>query len=167
MIMSAAIEVSTTENAGELHDRLLTIGSTTVIDTLQSIENESVTTTIQKEASENKTAPKLNKENCKIDFSKSGIEIYNLIRGLSPYPAAWCEFVDYKNTYLVKVYEAIFTPISHHLVIGNVISSKKELKIALKDGFLEIKALQLPGKKQMKTHELLNGMAFSDKTTAQ
>ena len=149
------------------HDRLLTIGSTTVIDTLQSIENESVKTTIQKEANENKTAPKLNKENCKIDFSKSGSEIYNLIRGLSPYPVAWCEFVDDKNTYLIKIYEAIFTSISHEFVVGSVISTKKELKIALKDGFLEIKALQLPGKKQMKTHELLNGMIFSDKTTAQ
>ena len=167
MIMNAAIEISITENAGELHDRLLILGRTTVIDTLQSIENQLVRTTIQKEGVENKTAPKLNKENCKIDFSKSGTEIYNLIRGLSPYPVAWCEFVDDKNTYSIKIYDAIFTSIVHEFMVGSIISSKKELKIALKDGFLEIKTLQMPGKKQMKTHELLNGMAFSDKTTAQ
>ncbi len=70
------------------------LGSRTVIETLALIENENVSTTIQEETAEIKTAYKLNKENCKIDWTKSALEINNLIRGLSPYPAAWCFFSD-------------------------------------------------------------------------
>ncbi len=61
---------------------------------MKLIETGNVVTKIQKETDDIKTAYKLNKENCKIDWSKSGAEIHNLIRGLSPYPAAWCDFKD-------------------------------------------------------------------------
>jgi methionyl-tRNA formyltransferase len=82
MILSSEI-VDSNENAG-YHDRLIHLGSETVINTL-NIEGN-VITTIQKDASEIKSAFKLNKENCKIDWTKSALEINNLIRGLSPYP---------------------------------------------------------------------------------
>ena len=164
IILSNTINIEATENAGQLHDKLLDIGSTTVLDTLNLIANGIVKTIAQKENVLQKNAPKLTKENCKIDFNRSGTDIYNLIRGLSPYPAAWCEFSDDKLEHLLKIYDAKFTPAEHKYVIGAVLCTKKELKVAISDGFLEILTLQIAGKKKMTTIELLNGFQFSDKT---
>jgi len=161
MILSKETEISTTENAGSLHDRLMEIGSEAVVETLSLIEKGNVVTTIQTDSSEIKTAYKLNKDNCKIDFSKSGLQVYNLIRGLSPYPSAWCFIKDGNEEWNVKIYEANFILESHNLDIGSLISSKKEMKIAVQDGFIEIISIQFPGKKRMKVTELLNGMVFS------
>lgn len=166
MILSATIEISENETAGELHDKLMNLGSTTVIDTLKLIEKGTVETKIQVDSAEIKTANKLNKENCKIDFSKSGVEIHNLIRGLSPYPCAWCYFKDENQEYNVKIYESKFHLEQHSITIGQLISTKKDLKIAITDGFIEVLSLQFPGKKKMKTSELLNGMSFSEQSLA-
>ena len=166
MIMSKEISISDNENAGQLHDRLMNLGSEAVVETLHLIENENVTLTIQAENDEIKTAYKLNKENCKIDFTKKGKEIHNLIRGLSPYPASWCFIKDEKEEWNVKIYEAKFVEEIHSLNSGEIIYGKKELKIAVTDGFLEILSLQFPGKKRMTTSELLNGTTFSGKVKA-
>ncbi len=161
MILSKETAISSTENAGELHDRLMSIGCRAVIETLHLIESGNVTTTIQTESVDIKTAYKLNKENCKIDFSKSGEEIYNLIRGLSPYPNAWCWIKDGKEEWNVKIYAAKLISETHNYEIGSIITTKKEMKFAVKDGFIETISMQFPGKKAMKTSEILNGMSFS------
>lgn len=166
MILSKETPISQTENAGELHDRLMTIGSEAVVETLALIAKGNVVTTIQTDSSEIKTAYKLNKDNCKIDFSKSGKEIYNLIRGLSPYPSAWCFFKDGTEEWNVKIYEAKLIEESHNYGVGSIITTKKEMKIAVQDGFIEVMSLQFPGKKAMKTSELLNGMTFSSDSKA-
>ena len=162
MILSSETEIDPDENAGQLHDRLMNLGSSTVIDTLALIEEGKVVTTIQTEDADIKTAYKLNKENCKIDWSKSSLEINNLIRGLSPYPASWCFFTDKGQEWNVKIYEAKIISETHRFSIGAIISSKKELKIATKDGFIQVLNLQFPGKKRMTTAELLNGISFSE-----
>lgn len=161
MILSKETPISATENAGELHDRLMHLGCEAVVETLSLIEKGEVTTTIQTDSSEIKTAYKLNKENCKVDFNKTPIEIYNLIRGLSPYPNAWCIIKDGENEWNIKVYEANLVLESHDYKVGSIITTKKEMKIALEDSFLELKSIQFPGKKRMTTSELLNGMTFS------
>jgi len=161
MILSSEIEIAPDENAGQLHDRLMQLGSETVLETLALIEKGNVTTTIQKENPEIKTAYKLNKENCKIDWTKSAKEIYNQIRGLSPYPSAWCFFQDKNEEWNVKIHEAKMTLEDHSNVVGSLICSKKEMKIAVKDGFIEVISIQFPGKKKMNVGELLNGIAFS------
>lgn len=162
MILNSEIAIEPTESAGELHDRLMNLGSKTVIDTLKIIENGNVTTTIQEDNDEIKTAYKLNKENCKIDWTKSGDEINNLIRGLSPYPAAWCFLKDKNEELSIKIYEAKLVAESHTLETGTVISTKKEIKIAIKNGYILLLSLQLPGKKRMQVAELLNGISFSE-----
>ncbi|RYJ51744.1 methionyl-tRNA formyltransferase [Flavobacterium petrolei] len=161
MILSSEIPIDETENAGHLHDRLMELGSKTVIDTLEMIETENVSTEIQKDTNDIKTAYKLNKENCKIDWTKSAQEINNLIRGLSPYPAAWCFFEDKNEEWNVKIYEAKIISEEHNHPIGSLICTKKEMKIAVKNGFIQILNLQFPGKKKMSAPELLNGIAFS------
>ena len=161
MILSSEIAIDENENAGHLHDRLMNLGSTTVVDTLSLIQNGNVTTIIQQEDADTKTAYKLNKENCKIDWSKSAMEINNLIRGLSPYPAAWCFFTDKSEEWNVKIYESKIIIEEHNYISGSIICTKKEMKVAVKDGFIQILQIQLPGKKKMNTSELLNGVSFS------
>ena len=167
MILSSEIAIDENENAGHLHDRLMKLGSNTVVDTLSLIQNGTVTTTIQQEDADTKTAYKLNKENCKIDWSKSALEINNLIRGLSPYPAAWCFFLNKNEEWNVKIYESKIISEEHNHIVGSIICTKKEMKIAVKDGFIQILQIQLPGKKKMNTSELLNGVTFSADAKAQ
>ncbi|SHN04404.1 methionyl-tRNA formyltransferase [Flavobacterium xinjiangense] len=166
MILSSEIEIGDTENAGQLHDRLMDLGSKTVIDTLKLIEKGNVTTVIQTENSAIKTAYKLNKENCKIDWTNPASEINNLIRGLSPYPAAWCFFEDKNEDWNVKIYEATVILEDHSFSVGQLICTKKEMKIAVTNGFIQVLNLQFPGKKRMTTAELLNGISFSENAKA-
>ena len=166
MILSKETPISISENAGVLHDRLMDLGCEAVTETLSLIEKGLVQTTIQEDSSEIKTAYKLNKDNCKIDFTKSGIEIYNLIRGLSPYPSAWCTILDRDNEWSVKMYEAKLVLENHNNAIGSILTTKKEMKIAVQEGYLEIASLQFPGKKRMTTAELLNGMTLSNEAKA-
>lgn len=166
MIQSEEIGIEPNENAGQLHDKLMNLGCDTVLHTLQAIENGKVTTTVQNESPDIKTAYKLNKENCKIDWSKSITDIYNLIRGLSPYPAAWCFFGDKGEEWNVKIYEAKPVLEKHNHIIGSLVCTKKEMKIAVNEGYIQILSLQFPGKKKMTTSELLNGVSFSDEAKA-
>lgn len=162
MILSAATEIDANENAGQLHDRLMEIGSKTVIDTLKTIEKGDVETTIQNDSSDIKTAYKLNKDNCKIDWTKSADEIHNLIRGLSPYPAAWCFIADKEQEWNVKVYSASVVAEDHEHPIGKLIADKKSLKVVVQDGYIDLLQLQFPGKNKMDAQQLLNGMSFSE-----
>lgn len=164
MILQTETLIDKNETAGELHDRLMTIGSQTVIETLDLIEKNTVTPKQQDDSLISKTAYKLNKDNCKIDWNKNGIEVHNQIRGLSPYPAAWTQLKDGENEWNIKVYQSEFIPEEHNYTLRSVLTTKKELKIAVKNGFLLVKELQFPGKKKMKTYELLNGIQLSSNT---
>jgi methionyl-tRNA formyltransferase len=166
MILSKETTIGANESAGELHDRLMQLGSEAVIETLHLIKEGKATTTLQTEHPEVKTAYKLNKDNCKIDWSQSGKTIFNLIRGLSPYPAAWTYIKDGENEWNVKIYAASFEEKEQTNAIGSVTTTKKEIFIATKDGVLKITSLQFPGKKRMQAHELLNGISFSEKAIA-
>ncbi len=161
MILNAETAIGNNESAGELHDRLMQLGSETVTQTLALIGNGKVTTTIQEDNAEIKTAYKLNKENCKIDWHQPASEIHNLIRGLSPYPAAWCFISDKGEEWNVKIYQSNIVLEAHTLVVGQLVCTKKELKIAVRDGFIQIESLQFPGKKKMNTTEFLNGIQFT------
>lgn len=161
MILKASVDIEENETAGQLHDRLMNLGKETVIKTLTLIENDTAETTIQSEDADIKTAYKLNRDNCKIDWTKPGAEIHNLVRGLSPYPAAWCFFNDNGQEWNVKVYETLFTNEEHGKTVGTIIADKKEISVAVKDGIIKIMSLQFPGKKRMTAKELLNGMTFS------
>ena len=166
MILSTKILINETESAGQLHDRLMDLGSKTVIDTLEMIEKDTVTKIIQKDTADIKTAYKLTKENCKIDWTKSAVEINNLVRGLSPYPAAWCFIEDRNEQWNAKIYESKIVLEDHDYTVGRLICSKKEIKIAVENGFIQVLSLQFPGKKKMNTPEFLNGITFSNEVKA-
>jgi methionyl-tRNA formyltransferase len=167
IILSSEIAINPDENAGQLHDRLMYLGSAVVIKTVELIEKENIITIVQTESAEIKTAYKLNKENCKIDWAKSASEINNLIQGLCPYPAAWCFFSDKSEEWNVKIYEAKVLVDEHSLATGTLICTRKEMKIAIENGYIQILSLQFPGKKKMTASELLNGMSFSEAAKVQ
>lgn len=160
IILKKETNISPIETAGELHDRLMNLGSETVIETLKLIEKGNFKTEIQPEKEE-KTAYKLNKENCKIDWNRKSEEIFNQIRGLNPYPAAWTFINDLENNWNVKIFDSEIKLESHSITPGTIFSDKKSLKIATTNGFIEVLSLQFPGKKRMNTKDLLNGISFS------
>ena len=148
---------------GELHDELMTIGSQLVIKTVQEIENGNITTTIQPETKDLKTAYKLNRDNCKIDWSDSIDNIYNKIRGLNPFPTAWCYLDNNEEELLsVKIYGVKKEKVNHQNDFGTIILTKDEMKVYCDGGYINIVEIQLPGKRKMDVKSLLNGYQFSD-----
>ena len=166
IILQDKTPISDNENAGSLHDRLMEMGGQTVIKTLELIANQQVQTVQQPENADLKTAYKLNKENCKINWQQNAKTIHNQIRGLSPYPAAWCFIKDQELEWNVKIYESEIITENHTLPAGTIITDKNSLKVAVNDGFINIKNIQFPGKKRMPAKDLLNGVQFSENALA-
>lgn len=160
MLLHAKTTIGPNETAGELHDRLMKLGAQTVLDTVQLIAEGNPSTQIQAESTDLKTAHKLNKENCKIDWNQKAQTIHNLIRGLSPYPAAWCYLFNHNQESTLKIYASQIERTEHELAAGTLIADKKTLKVAVLDGFVHLVNVQLPGKNKMKVADLLNGFTF-------
>lgn len=162
MIFQKEIDIESHENAGSLHDKLMDSGSELVLKTVHAIEHNKVKTIPQKDTKNIKTAYKLNKDNCKINWKDSIDNIYNHIRGLSPYPAAWCTLINDEEKLDVKIYKAEKEFENHAFDSGTIIASKKDLKVAVAEGYLIIKEIKLPGKRAMDIKSLLNGYTFSN-----
>lgn len=163
IIAQEKVTIGENETAGELHDKLMEIGSQLVLKTVRDIENENVNPQPQNENQELKEAFKIFKPFCKINWAKSINEIHNHIRGLSPYPTAWTEFKNKETDKIIscKVFKSRKIKEKHNLSVGEIVTSKTELKIAVNDGFISISELQLAGKKRMNIVALLNGFDFN------
>lgn len=161
IIMQKELDIAPDENAGKLHDRLMLDGSELVLKTVKSIEESTINTKAQTEVENIKTAYKIHKHTCKIDWNESIDVIYNKIRGLSPYPAAWTELATNDSILAVKIYEVTKVKEEHNFDNGIIISEKKSVKVAVNGGYIEIHILQLPGKKKMDVKALLNGFSFT------
>lgn len=154
--------IDPSETVGQLHDRLMNLGSDLVLKTVEQIAKGEVNTYIQPQTEDLKTAYKLNKDNCKIDWTQDVTTVYNKIRGLNPFPSAWCFLQNGDEKLSVKVFGVSKEEISHNMDFGKIISSKSEIKVAVKNGFIYIKELQLPGKRKMEISSLLNGYEFNN-----
>lgn len=162
MILQEEVSIAPDENAGSLHDRLMHLGSSLVLKTVEIIESDNAKPKPQTANSPLKTAYKLNRDNCKIDWKQPLDDIYDLIRGLSPYPAAWCKLVNGDDVLDIKIYEAEKEIENHNNSIGTIISTKKELKVSVAKGYIKVLKLKLPGKKLMETKSLLNGYGIEN-----
>ena len=160
MILQKEQSILSTDTAGDLHDKLMCLGSDLVIDTVKLIEKGKVKTIPQSENADIKTAHKLNKDNCLINWNDSLDNIYNKVRGLNPYPAAWCLLKNKNETLNVKVYQVEKQLEKHKLDMGQVVSTKSEVKVAVPKGFIILKEIKLPGKRKMDIKSLLNGYVF-------
>ncbi len=162
VILQNKTNIEPNETVGQLHDKLMHLGSDLVVETLKLIEKGEVKTKKQA-AKSNKLAYKIHTDTCKIDWNASSEKIHNHIRGLNPYPAAWTVLADNEQEINVKIYDCEFEIENHDVAPGKLVINKKSIKVATKDGFLKIKRLKLAGKKLMDTASLLNGYSFSDK----
>ncbi|HSM62537.1 MAG TPA: methionyl-tRNA formyltransferase, partial [Gillisia sp.] len=160
MILQKETPIEPDENVGRLHDRLMVLGAELVVETLALIKEDKVHTTIQEESDTLNEAPKLTKENTRIDWSLSLDHIYNFIRGLNPYPAAWTLIKNGELELKAKLFDVEKLLEAHSTEIGKIIQENNKIKIAVRDGFLLVNEIQLPGKRKMKTKELLNGYQF-------
>lgn len=167
IIGQRTVDISDTDSAGTLHDKLMTIGARLVIDSVEDIaagviQPQDQPCVADPSLSTIRSAPKIFKGDCKIDWNDNITSIYNKIRGLSPYPAAWCDF---EGT-TAKLIEA-------HIELGpsgdipGIWSSdnRKELKISCPGGWICIDRLQMAGKKSMNTDEFLRGYKMLNLST--
>ncbi len=161
IILQKKISIENDENAGSLHDNLMTLGSSLVIETINLIATNKVATQKQNEISSLKSAYKIHKETCEIDWNSSIETIYNHIRGLSPYPAAWTTLYNKDTKTLVKIYKVRKELAEHQLKNGHIMATKKEMKVAVQKGFIHLLEIQLQGKRKMKTNEVLNGLKLN------
>jgi len=165
IVFREEIPVGPDETAGELHNRMMFIGAELVLQTVKAVESGSLNLIPQTEFIRPgellKTAPKIFKDDCRMDFRNDIHVLHNQVRGLSPFPGAFftLEMPDGELLQIKVLRSAIETAgtvLTHELITDG----KSELKISAKNGFLRILELQLPGKKRMKTEELLRGFRF-------
>ena len=159
IILQERISIADDENVGSVHDRLMTMGAglvTRTVDLIIDSENNSqpVPTIPQDDSLQLKAAPKIFKDTCAIDFSRSALQVYNHIRGLSPYPAAWISEMPSSHPLAdvlkgAKVYKAATTLLSEQ---------KGHIIVPCAEGYIDLLELQLPGKKRMDAPALLNGL---------
>jgi methionyl-tRNA formyltransferase len=160
IILQEEIAVSDNETVGTLHDKLMFLGADLVAKTIDLISDGNVTTKKQPELEE-KSAPKLNPENTKIDWTDSLDNIYNKIRGLNPFPTAWTLIKNDDEEISAKIYAIQKEICEHQFMVGKIITTKKEMKVAVHNGFIIIDEIKLSGKKKMDIKSLLNGYSFS------
>lgn len=162
IILQEKTAITENDTAGTLHDRLMYLGADLVVKTVQDIEKGSVKTVMQKNTVSLKIAHKIHRETCKIDWSASLETIHNKIRGLTPYPTAWTTLVNGEEKISLKIYAASKEKTPHNEHTGKVLVDNKMLKIAVENGFIHLLEIQLPGKRKMKTQDLLNGFNFEE-----
>lgn len=149
------VDIADDMTAGQLHDLLMVTGGQLVIDSVEMIARGDIKTLVQDDSMAS-IAPKIFKQDCKLDFAQTGLVIVNKIRGLSPYPAAWIDILDTT----AKVFSASFNPFDNSSVVETGIiesDSKTFLRIACSDGWIYLNDLQLSGKKRMNIADFLRG----------
>ncbi len=146
--------ISEDDDAGSLYERLMHKGGTLVLKTVEAIAEDRVESKPQVYTENLPKAPKIFKETCEIDWTKSAEEIYNFIRGLSPYPTAWTRVKDV----VYKIYKASFEVVNQHNPPAYIETDNKNyIKIACKDGWVILEEIQMEGRKKMNVKEFLNG----------
>lgn len=167
VIQRRSIPIADDDNVGVIHDKLMVMGAEMVCETVDNIIADRVVPIAQEELTTDeplRPAPKIFKDTCRLNFSCNVEQLYNQVRGLSPYPAAWYEWVAPDGAISsVKVYEATRRVCNHSLACGSIVTDgKKTIEIACADGFLSIHSLQLAGKKRLTAEELLRGYKLTN-----
>lgn len=170
VIQQEKVAIAETDNVGIIHDRLMELGGKLVIETVNAILENRIKPIAQEDmtqSTELRAAPKIFKETCRINWENNIQHIYNFIRGLSPYPAAWTELhCEQEAPLMMKIYETEKIVECHNEKIGTMKTDDKNyLHVAVKDGYISIKSLQLAGKKRLSITEFLRGFKLSSSMT--
>ena len=168
IIFQEKTPIAENDTAGDIHDRLMLIGSELILKTVKAVEKSDYPqldqATLIAPGIEIKNAPKIFKDDCKIDWGKSIDDIHNFIRGLSPYPTAFTELLSPDgNSITLKIFNCKKEYAEHDLRYSTIISDSKScLKLAVNGGYIHITDLQLAGKKRMLIHDFLRGFQFNN-----
>ncbi len=163
ILLKKEIDIWENDTVGTVHDSLMEIGAKLVLETIDALAEGNIKATPQDELTANteiKHAPKIFKEECKIDWTNNVESIYNLIRGLSPYPAAWSTLFheETRKEIPTKIFFAMHVDGKKNTTPGTIESDGKNfVKVACTNGWLQITDLQIAGKKRMKIQDFLRG----------
>jgi methionyl-tRNA formyltransferase len=164
ILMQASFAISDTDTAGEIHDTMKEIGAMLLVKTVQALAENTISESVQIKSDESPDAyphaPKIFTETCKIDFKQTTTQVYNFIRGLAPYPAAFT-FLEGKK---LKIYAAQKVIEQTKYLPGNYVTDEKTfLHFTTADGYINLVDIQLEGKKRMEIKEFLRGYRFVNK----
>jgi methionyl-tRNA formyltransferase len=167
IIFQEKVTIEETWDAGILHDKLMETGSALVVKTLDSIKKNNIVTIPQNVTESNvelKPAPKIFKEDCKINFDNAAKTIYLKCKGLSPFPGAWCTMKQNEKRLTLKIFETMIDfNDTVNAKIGKTLSDNKTyIKVKSSDKWLYVLSLQLEGKKRMKVDEFLRGYKWEN-----
>ncbi len=170
IIRQQRLPIADTDDVETVHDGLMAMGAGLVTETVDLILSGEVETIPQEKFYKNETelrpAPKIFKETCRIDWNQPMKKVYDFIRGLSPYPAAWTELIsneDSSKRQVLKIYQTEKRPATHTFPIGSLHSDGKSyIDVAVEGGYLRILSLQLAGKKRLSTVDFLNGFKSAE-----
>jgi methionyl-tRNA formyltransferase len=166
ILFKTEVPIGKTENAGQLHDKLMKEGATLVVKTAIAIESGDYEVVKQSELMQEqqqyKTAPKITKDDCRIQWNNPSESIYNFIRGLSPYPGAWSLMhIEGGKTVLIKIYAATYEITDHQHKPGEIIIQNGVLYVATKDGYIIVEKIQSAGKKILPVTEFMKGFRIT------
>lgn len=168
IIMQESVAIAMDDNTGIVHDKLMNVGAELVVKTVQAIQNNTIEAISQDslyvDENELKPAPKIFKEDCKLNWEAPIENIYNTIRGFSPYPGAWTQLITPGGeTIVCKIFSSEMIPEEHNETYGSISEpTKKQFKIACKGGFIVPKEVQFPGKKRMTVSNILQAVKIND-----
>lgn len=167
VIRQVRVPISDTDCVGDVHDRLMMLGGNVVCDTVDDIIAGTAQATPQEQmiTEELRPAPKIFKDTCRINWQKPAKQVYDFIRGLSPYPAAWTNLITPEATEMVvKVFEStIVPPKNPELPCGSIETDGKHyIYVHTLDGTLSLRTLQLAGKKRMDVEDFLRGFRLTN-----
>jgi methionyl-tRNA formyltransferase len=165
ILLQKECAIEAEETAGSLHDKLMSLGADCLTETLERLEQNQLAAIEQqalwKADCAEKTAPKLTRENCRINWSEKASQVHDFCRGLNPYPGAYTFLSNGEKERQMKVFDCRVEETEHQLPEGAlVLEGKSTLKVACGAGFLVIDSLQAEGKKKMKTEEWLRGVTL-------
>ena len=159
IILNRSVEIGPDETAGELHDRLMVTGAELTLETVNAIESGTFTLTEQPKTTNSlKSAPRIFRKDCQINWNEPALKVHNLIRGLSPYPGAFSSMHTTNGTIEVKIIRSAIASFEAILMPGETAIRDNRLYAACAGGFIEILQLQPAGKKAMETPDFLRGL---------
>ncbi len=163
IIDNVRITIDDTDNVKDLYEKMIPKGTALVMDTLHKIQTGNLKTKSQVKSDEGlKMAPKLTKDNIKIDWTKPAIEIYNHVRGLSPYPLAWTTLINDGQEINCKIAKVKCVDETLDMPSGHVVIKNKSMYVKTGHGVVEILEIKMSGKRLMDVQTLLNGYAISE-----
>lgn len=168
ILMQKTVQINEETTAGTLHDHMMHVGADLLVKTVSLIQNSFVNKSElqfkQQDVSQISHAPKIYKETCLVNWNKDALSVYNLIRGLSPYPTAYTELIKNHTKLTVKLFETSYEIAKHNFTNGFLITDNKSfIKVCVNNGYILLHNIQLQGKKRMGVEEFLRGFKFEEK----